>query len=144
MHLLLTFLALLSISHASHVHSLTHKHRRNTEINPLNDGVTYLDGARIADIPQAQSTAEIVSTAISRDGWKVTCDSIQLGHECNNTIDGSASTFWHTEYNPVNASLPHWIMIDMQTSHPVGNVTIEPRQDGVPNGRIGQHTISLR
>lgn len=147
MYLLLALLApltLSSVSQASHVRPLAYKHRRDTDVNPLNDGVTYLDGVSIADLPPAKSTAEIVSTAISRHGWNVSCDSFQLGYECKNAIDGNASTFWHTEYNPVNAPLPHWILIDMQASHPVGNVTIEPRQDGIANGRIGQHTIALR
>ena len=144
MHFPLTLLALSSISQASPASSLTARFRRDVEVNPLSDGVTSLDGVMIADIPQRLSTAEIVSAAIPRNGWNVTCDSIQPGNECNKTIDGNTSTFWHTEYNPVNASLPHWIMIDMQTSYPVGNVTIEPRQDGSPNGHIGQHTIALR
>lgn len=144
MHFLLTLLAFSSISQAGPESSLAAKLRRDVEVNPLNDGVTYLDGVLIADIPQRLSTPEIVSTAISRVGWDVTCDSSQEDYECNKTIDGNADTFWLSENNTVNAPFSHWIMIDMQTSYPVGNVSIEPRQDGSADGRIGLHTIALR
>ena len=146
MHILINLLAFLSLSQASPLSSLRALFRRDTDVvaNPLSDGVTYLDGVLIADIPQALSTAQVVSKAISRVGWTVTCDSFQPGNECSKSIDGNASTFWHTEYRPVNAPLPHWIVIDMQASYPVGNVTIEPRQDANSNGHIGQHTIALR
>ena len=146
MHFLLKFLALSSFFQASAVLSLALKAEllRDAEVTPRNGAVSYMDGVNTADIPQRPSAVEIVSAAISRNGWSVTCDSSQTGNECNQAIDGNDGTFWQTEKTPVNAALPHWIMIDMKKSYAVGNVTIEPRQDGSSDGHIGEHTISLR
>ena len=144
MHFLLPLLALPLTSTASPLSSLSARLRRSTEVNPLSDGVKTIDGVKMADIARPLSTKQVVSAAISRAGWLVTCDSYQPGNECSKSIDGSASTFWHTEYNPTTKSLPHWIVIDMSRSYSVGNVSIEPRQDGTSNGNIGQHIISLR
>jgi len=118
--------------------------RRTADINALNDGVNFLDGVRIADIPKQRSNEAITAEAISRSGWTVTCDSVQAGHDCANVLDGTNTTFWHTEYSPVSAPLPHNIVIDMQTARLIGAVSIEERGDGSENGWIGQHTITLR
>ena len=100
-----------------------------------------LDGVRLSSIPVKPAVAEIVAAAVPRDGWTVTCDSAQPGNDCSNTIDGSADTFW---LSGSDASLPQSIVIDMQTSRTVGNITIQPRNDGNSNGNIGQHQIFLR
>lgn len=100
-----------------------------------------LDGIRIAAIPVKPSTAEVVKAALPQDGWTVTCDSSAPGNDCSNAIDGSADTFWQTD---PSAPLPHSITVDLQTTRIVGNITIEPRQDGNLDGNIGQHQVSLR
>ncbi|KAL8830941.1 MAG: hypothetical protein Q9191_001149 [Dirinaria sp. TL-2023a] len=100
-----------------------------------------LDGIPLASIPAKPSVAEVTSGAISRTGWTVKCDSFQSGNDCAKAVDGNSSTFWLTASN---AALPHSITIDMKKSFLVGNITIQPRQDGNSNGHIGQHTISLR
>lgn len=84
--------------------------------------------------------AEIVAAAIPTDGWTVTCDSSQPGNDCSNAIDDSADTFWLTD---ATASLPQSIVVDMQTTRLVGNITIQPRQDGTSTGNIGQHQVFL-
>jgi len=111
---------------------------------PSTEGKTTFDGVSLAAIPQGQPKAAIVSSAISRNGWTVQCDSFQPGYECANAIDGSNNTFWHTQWNPTVAPLPHYIIIDMKQSYLVGGITYDPRQDGSSNGNIGQHTVSLR
>ena len=100
-----------------------------------------LDGVQLNAIPAKRPVAEVVAAAIPHDGWTVTCDSFQTGNECSNAIDGSADTFWLTSSN---ASLPQSIVIDMQTTRIVGNITIQPRQDGTLDGNIGQHQVFLR
>lgn len=100
-----------------------------------------LDGIRISMIPVKPAVAEIVAAALPRDGWTVTCDSAQPGNDCSNAIDGSADTFWLSDSG---ASLPQSIVIDMQTSRTIGNLTIQPRNGGNSNGNIGQHQIFLR
>lgn len=100
-----------------------------------------LDGVPLSAIPAKAPVSQIVAAAIPRDGWTVSCDSAQAGNDCSNAIDGSADTFWLTDSA---ASLPQSIVVDMQTTHIVGNITIQPRQDGTPNGNIGQHQVLLR
>ena len=100
-----------------------------------------LDGISLSRIPVKPAAAEIVAAALPRDGWTVTCDSAQPGNDCSNAIDGSTDTFWLSNSG---ASLPQSIVIDMQTSHTVGNITIQPRNDSSSNGNIGGHQIFLR
>lgn len=100
-----------------------------------------LDGVQVEAIPLRAPVAEIVAAAIPTDGWTVTCDSAQPGNDCSNAIDDSADTFWLTD---ATASLPQSIVVDMQTSRLVGNITIQPRQDGTSTGNIGQHQVFLR
>lgn len=108
--------------------------------NPLATSGT-LDGVPLEAIPAMPAVEEIVSEAVAQDPWTVTCDSSQGGNDCSNAIDGSADTFWLTD---PGAPLPHSIVVDMKTTRIVGNITIQPRQDGTPNGNIGQHQVSLR
>lgn len=107
------------------------------------EGKTTFDGVNLAAIPAKPSVAQVVAGAITRTGWTATADSEQAGNPASNVLDGDTTTFWHTEYNPALAQLPHTITINMQQSYLVGSVTYLPRQDG-PNGNIGQHIISLR
>ncbi|KAF2798557.1 carbohydrate-binding module family 32 [Melanomma pulvis-pyrius CBS 109.77] len=79
---------------------------------------------------------------ISRTGWTATADSFRPGNEPSKAIDSNAASFWHSNYGP-DDPLPNSITIDMQTQHTVTGVSIQPRQDGRANGRIGQHQIEL-
>jgi len=72
-------------------------------------------------------------------GWKVVAvDSQEMAGENNgaaNAIDGNSSTIWHTRWNE-DLKLPHFITVDMGTSHHIGGLTYLPRQDGNPNGIV--------
>lgn len=110
------------------------------------EGSTTYDGVALAGIPAAPAAAAVMAAAISQTGWTITVDSANTA--TNNggplAIDGSSTTFWHSQYQPTLVNLPHTATIDMQTAYLVGSITYNPRQDGNPNGRIGQHVISLR
>jgi len=58
-------------------------------------------------------------------------------------IDGNKNTFWHTEYYPVAAQLPHHLSIDLGTSTYLDGFTYLPRQDGSLNGNVGQYKLEL-
>jgi hypothetical protein len=79
-------------------------------------------------------------TTIGRTGWVVSADSAETAnsppHPVANAIDGNPSTMWHTRWIGGTAPLPHWLVVDMGTSHPLGGFRYLPRQDGSPNGRI--------
>jgi alpha-L-fucosidase len=72
-------------------------------------------------------------------GWKIVAtDSEEKAGENNgaaNAIDGNSATFWHTRWNE-DLKLPHFITVDMGTSHHVGGFTYLPRQDENLNGTI--------
>lgn len=115
----------------------------STAGQPSTEGKTTFDGVSLAAIPEKLSTAEVVSKAMDQSTWSVTCDSQQAQYPCSNAIDGSNTTFWHSEYSPSLAALPHNIVVNMKSSYSVGRITYEPRQDGSSNGNIGEHTIQL-
>lgn len=109
------------------------------------EGTTTYDGIALAAIPAAPAAAAVMAGAISQAGWTIVVDSAQADPANPGTaaIDGSTTTFWHSQYNPTLVALPHTATIDMKTVSLVGSITYLPRQDGSPNGRIGQHIISL-
>lgn len=80
---------------------------------------------------------------IDRTGWVVYVDSFQQGNEGSNLIDNNPNSFWHTQYSPSNAPLPHQVIIDMGNSHYVNGMSLLPRQDGNSNGNIAAHDIYL-
>ena len=110
------------------------------------EGTTTYDGQSLAAIPAAPAAADVISAAISQAGWTITVDSENTATNNLGTlaIDGDTSTFWHSEYDPTLVGLPHTATIDMGSAYLVGSITYLPRQDGNPNGNIGQHVISLR
>ena len=110
------------------------------------EGSTTYDGVALAAIPAAPAAAQVISAAISQAGWTITVDSQNSGTNNLGTlaIDGNTTTFWHSQYQPTLINLPHTATIDMKSAYLVGSITYLPRQDGNPNGRIGQHVISIR
>lgn len=89
------------------------------------------------------SILRLATAQLDRAGWTVVADSSQAGNPASNILDGNANTFWHTQYTPTTAPLPHNVVIDMKTSYNVNSISIQPRQDGSANGNIGQHRIEL-
>lgn len=78
-----------------------------------------------------------------RTGWTATADNFQPGYEPQNVLDDKPGTIWHTQWQPTNAPLPHYIIIDMKTSRRVHKVRYLTRQDFFQNGNIAQHEIYL-
>lgn len=111
---------------------------------PTSEGATTFDGQNLANIQAAPAPAAVMATAISQNGWTATADSQQDGNAASSAVDGSTTTFWHSEFNPVLAALPHSITINMAGSYLIGSITYLPRQDGGNNGNIGQHIIQTR
>ncbi|GKU06886.1 sialidase-1 [Fusarium langsethiae] len=61
-----------------------------------------------------RAAAPLESVTIDRAKWKVTCDSVHEGNECQNAIDGKADTFWHTQWEGSEPAPPHMITVDMR------------------------------
>lgn len=120
--------------------SLVYAETRNG--NPDGEGSETIDGVPVNQLP-AQKAKLNAQAVQDRTGWTVTADSWQGGNEPQNVLDGNANTFWHSEWNPNNAPMPHQITVDMQSSRYVNGLTYQPRQDGNQNGNWGQHKIYL-
>lgn len=82
-------------------------------------------------------------TLSDRTGWTASADSFQPGNEPQNVLDDKPGTIWHTQWQPTNVPLPHYIIIDMKTSRRVNKVRYLTRQDFVQHGNIAQHEIYL-
>jgi hypothetical protein len=80
---------------------------------------------------------------IPRTNWSLRyADSQELAGEpgdAANAFDGNNATIWHTAWSTGNPPCPHEIQIDLGASYDIDGFSYLPRQDGSPNGRIGQY-----
>ena len=58
-------------------------------------------------------------------------------------LDGNAASFWHSRFEGTPAPLPHTVTIDMKTAETISGLRYLPRQDGNPNGTIGQYSVAV-
>lgn len=98
-------------------------------------------------MPMLTATAPDSFTAkvnpLGSSGWTATASDHESGYPASNAIDGDSTTFWHSQYTPTAAPLPHSITIDMHATNYVSGLTYLPRQDGLYNGNIGRYSISV-
>lgn len=151
---LLTLTLILSLSSLSHAKPISAEaanagaasNSASSQGKLASEGTTTYDGVQLAAIPAAPAVSQVLAAAISQTGWTIVVDSQNTATSDLGTsaIDGNTTTFWHTEYYPLLAPLPHNATIDMQTASLVGSITYLPRQDGNLNGNIGEHVIQLR
>jgi hypothetical protein len=82
---------------------------------------------------------------IAQDGWKlVRADSEETSAENgrgSNAFDGSASTFWHSQYTGSAPNPPHEIVIDLGSSYLLDSLRYTPRQDGQDHGNVGDYAF---
>lgn len=74
-------------------------------------------------------------------GAVASADSFQPGFEPALAIDGDPNTMWHTAWEPQAAPPPHWLILDLRQPVPISGVKVLPRQDGNPNGQVGEFEI---
>jgi alpha-L-rhamnosidase len=87
---------------------------------PTSDGYT--------NIPQSQMTA--------------TATTEHPGNEAGKAIDGSNTTFWHSEWTPL-APLPQAITLNLGGTYNVARLKYQPRTDGTLNGTITTYNIYI-
>ncbi|KAI4266829.1 MAG: hypothetical protein L6R38_008523 [Xanthoria sp. 2 TBL-2021] len=86
---------------------------------------------------------------VNRSAWKCKTDSFQgygshgEKHDCAKAIDSNDTTFWHSEWYPDAAPLPHNLTIYLGKKYNITRVTYLPRQDGSRIGNIGDWKIAL-
>jgi hypothetical protein len=82
---------------------------------------------------------------IAHTGWTlVSVDSEETqgedGH-ATNAFDGSAATFWHTQWQGAQPAPPHEIVIDLGARYALSALRYTPRNDGNQNGMVGQYEV---
>jgi hypothetical protein len=83
------------------------------------------------------------TSLLSKLGAKIVeVDSEDPGNEAAHVLDGDPETFWHTQWQPTNAPMPHRLVIDLGRNMTVRGLTYLPRQDQA-NGRIKEAEIYL-
>ena len=72
-------------------------------------------------------------------GWRVVSadseETVGADNSAARAIDGDSSTIWHTRWK-ADQKQPHYITVDMGTTHRIGGFTYLPRQDGLLNGVV--------
>jgi hypothetical protein len=80
---------------------------------------------------------------LPRTGWSlVSVDSEETSGEdghATNAFDDSTSTFWHTQWQGTQPPPPHELVIDLGARYSLTTVRYTPRQDGNPNGMVGNY-----
>jgi hypothetical protein len=62
------------------------------------------------------------------------------GHAAN-AFDGTASTFWHTQWQGAQPPLPHEIVIDLGARYALTGMRYTPRGDGNQNGMVKDYAL---
>ena len=91
--------------------------------------VAFSQGESSTPIPQAAWTLGFVDSQDTTGG----------NYAATNAFDGSAATFWHTQWATAQPPPPHEIQINLGGMYQVNGFRYLPRQDGLPNGRIAQY-----
>jgi galactose oxidase len=81
------------------------------------------------------------SEPLPRTDWTATASDASTGSPVGNVLDGNRDTIWHSQWEGAPAPLPHTVIIDMKAVRDVSGLRYLPRQDGNPNGRIGQFGV---
>ncbi len=77
---------------------------------------------------------------LDRTGWTATASDSYIDNPVRYILDGNNASFWHSNWQ-YQTPLPHTITIDMKTARNINGLSYLPRQDGTPNGNVGQFTI---
>ncbi len=84
-----------------------------------------------------------VNSGLGKTDWKLQyVDSQELVGEngaATNAFDEVCLDYWHTQWYPSVAPLPHEIQIDLGARYSVSGFRYVPRQDGGTNGRIANY-----
>ena len=81
-------------------------------------------------------------TAMERAGASVkSVDSADPGNPGEAAIDGDPKTLWHTAWDAPAPNFPHTIVIQFPSARTMQGITVLPRQDDSPNGRIKDYAV---
>jgi pectate lyase len=84
----------------------------------------------------AQGTLVLVPQSAMRVSYVDSQETAAGNFAASNSVDGSASTFWNSQFTPYQVPVPHDVRIDLGGTYPVSGFRHLPRQDGYTHGRI--------
>jgi hypothetical protein len=121
--------------------SKTGRYVRLRALSEVN-GLPYTSMADFNVLGTAASTST-TATTIPQLHWHLkyvdSQETVGQNNAAVNAFDGNAGTMWHSVWYGGTAPLPHEIQIDLGATYAVSGFRYLPRQDGWPNGRIGQY-----
>jgi galactose oxidase len=86
---------------------------------------------------------DVPPPVLPRTGWTAAASDVATGYPAGNVLDGAITAFWHSRFEGVPVPLPHAVTIDMKAVRDISGLRYLPRQDGNPNGNIGQYAVSV-
>jgi hypothetical protein len=91
----------------------------------------------------ATTVLSVQGAVIPHSGWSLlSVDSQETvcgNYSAVNSFDGNSATFWHTQWCPSAAPLPHRISINLGATYNISGFSYLPRQDSCSNGWISQY-----
>jgi F5/8 type C domain/Glycosyl hydrolases family 43 len=109
------------------------------------DGHLTLDYYPEWQLDAAAGTWSVEDGFLPQTGWKlVRADSEETSAEngrASRAFDGSASTFWHTQYTGGEVQPPHELVIDLGATYQLDGFRYTPRQDGQDHGNVGDYAF---
>ncbi len=126
-------------------HKITKKVPMSETITTLNDfasGLKYqtlfVPEPTAIDTFYTDFKAQKVLIIVDRSDWTATADSYESTGQLPNgapekTIDGDASTYWHTQHIGEMPGYPHWLAYDMKKTVTVSVVELTSRSDQKQN-----------
>jgi len=93
-------------------------------------------------VATAQESFNAQSEPIPPTGWTATASDASVNSPASNVLDSNPNTMWHSQWEGTPAPLPHSITIDMKAARDISGLSYLPRQDGNPNGRIGEFSVT--
>lgn len=79
---------------------------------------------------------------LQRIGATIEADSAHRDYPATNAVDGDPDTFWHTDWEPAPAPMPHALILDLKAPRLITGLRYVPRQD-MTNGRIAEYAVQL-
>lgn len=109
----------------------------NVSTTPITGFPTSTPGGAGSSTPQSQFDQTVPDSQIT-----ATASSHHVGYEPANAIDGNCSTFWHTEWSPMDTA-PQHLTLALAQPYTVDGLSYQPRQDGNHNGIITSYQIAV-
>lgn len=97
------------------------------------------------EVPAVDLPPSDVGSALVLGRYKVLSVSSEQGgdEKASHAFDGKPETIWHSKWSPSETRYPHAIACDYGEVKKVFGLSVIPRQDGNPNGRVKGYKVEV-